>query len=164
MRNFEKISFDSFSKQICDNRDLYDSIILPTRSTKYSAAYDIRGVEEVVIPPGESRIISTGLKVCMNNDEVLYIFSRSSFGYKYDVCLTNCVGVIDADYYNNSSNEGHFKVKLSNNGNSEFKVNVNDRIAQAVFMKYLVVDDEAEILTERVGGIGSTGKGDDNNE
>ena len=100
----------------------------------------------------------------MNKDEDLYVYSRSSLGYKYDVCLTNCVGVIDSDYYNNPDNEGHFKVKLSNNGDKDFVINNGDRIAQAVFMKYLTVDDEEEIVNKRVGGLGSTGKGDENNE
>jgi len=137
---------------------------ISTESTKHSAAYDIRSVEEVTIPSGESRIINTGLKVCMNEDEVLYLYSRSSFGYKYDVCLTNCVGVIDSDYYNNDDNEGHIKVKLSNNGSKDFAINKGDRIAQGVFMKYLTVDDEEEVTNIRSGGLGSTGKGDEINE
>ncbi len=156
MRKFFKISFDEFKKQVSDDKDLYNSIILPKRSTKLSAAYDIRSVDNLTINPGESKILNTGLKVCMNDDEVLYIFSRSSLGYKHDVFLTNCVGVIDADYYNNKDNEGHFKVKLTNNGKEDFVINVNDRVAQGVFMKYLTVDDEDEIINERIGGIGST--------
>lgn len=164
MRKFEKISYESFKKQVSSDKDLYDSIILPKRSTKKSAAYDIRSIDYVIIPPGESRIMNTGLKVCMNEDEALYIYSRSSLGYKYDVSLTNCVGVIDADFYNNADNEGHFKVKLTNNGKEDFIVNINDRIAQGVFMKYLTVDEEEEIINERVGGIGSTGRGDDIDE
>ena len=120
-----------FKKLVSDDKNLYDSIMLPKRSTKSSAGYDIRSIEEGVIPPHQSKIFKTGLKVCMNSDEVLYIYSRSSFGYKYDVCLTN-------------------------NGNSDFKVNINDRIAQGVFMKYLTVDDEEEINSVRTGGFGST--------
>lgn len=161
MRKFEKISYEMFKKIVGDNKELYDNIILPKRSTVSSAGYDIRSIEEIVIPAHESRIIKTGLKVCMNSDEVLYVYVRSSFGYKYEVCLTNSVGVIDSDYYNNSDNEGHFTVKLSNNSNSDFKVNINDRIAQGVFMKYLTVDEEGEINNIRTGGIGSTGKGDE---
>ena len=156
MRKFEKISYEMFKKIVMNDKELYDNLILPTRSTKNSAGYDIRSIENVIIPPHESKAVKTGLKVCMNSDEVLYIYIRSSLGFKYDVCLTNNVGVIDSDYYNNVDNEGHFQVKLSNNGNMPFHVNVNDRIAQGVFMKYLTVDDEEEIKEERNGGIGST--------
>lgn len=158
MRKFEKISFEQFVKDVKDDRMLYDSVELPKRSTKTSAGYDIKSVEEGIIKPGESKVFRTGLKVCMNPDDALFIFSRSSQGYKYNVCLMNSVGVIDSDYYNNSNNEGHFSVKLINLGNEDFVVNIGDKIAQGIFMKYLTVDDEEEIDGERKGGIGSTGK------
>ena len=157
-RFFEKISFDQFVKDVTDDRMLYDSIELPKRSTKNSAGYDIRSVEEGIIKPGESKAFKTGLKVCMNSDEVLYIYSRSSQGYKHNVCLINSVGVIDSDFYNNPDNEGHFQVKLVNLGDKDFEVKIGDRIAQGVFMKYLTVDNEEEIDNVRTGGIGSTNK------
>ena len=158
MRKFEKISYDQFKKDFEDSKELYDKITLPVRSTKHSAAYDIKSMEEKTLHPGDSLAFKTGLKVCMNPDEVLYIFSRSSMGYKYDVSLTNCVGVIDSDFYNNIDNEGHFKVKLINHGEKEVKINIGDRIAQGVFMKYLIVDNEEKIIKERKGGLGSTDK------
>ena len=158
MRKFEKISFEQFKKDICDDVKLYESIELPKRSTKKSAGYDIKSMEEGIIHPGEAKSFKTGLKVCMNEDEVLYIYSRSSHGYKYNVCMMNSVGVIDSDFYNNESNEGHFQIRLINFGTEDFKVNIGDRIAQGVFMKYLTIDNEEEIKNERIGGIGSTNK------
>ncbi len=158
MRKFEIISFNQFKKDISDDKELYNSIILPKRSTNSSAGYDIRSMTKGIIKPNESMIFKTGLKVCMNEDEVFYIFDRSSLGYKYDVCLANSVGVIDSDYYNNEDNEGHFSIKLINHGNSDFEVNIGDRIAQGIFMKYLTVDDEEKINKKRRGGIGSTNK------
>ena len=157
-RYFEKISFEQFKKDIADNKELYDSIELPKRSTKKSAGYDIRSMENGILAPGEVRVFKTGLKVSMNDDEVLYIYSRSSFGSKYRVTMGNSVGVIDADYYNNPSNEGHFSICLINHGDTDFEVKIGDRIAQGVFMKYLTVDDEEEIKNERIGGFGSTDK------
>ena len=158
MRKFEKISFEQFKKDMGDNIELYDSIELPKRSTMTSAGYDIRSIESGTIKPGEAKSFKTGLKVSMNDDEVLYIYSRSSQGYKHNVCLANSVGVIDSDFYNNPSNEGHFQVRLINLGEKDFEVNVGDRIAQGVFMKYLTVDDEEEITKTRSGGLGSTNK------
>ena len=158
MRRFEKISFEQFKKDFSDDRMLYDSIELPKRSTKKSAGYDIKSLEDGIIKPGEAMTFKTGLKVCMNEDECLYILSRSSQGYKYNVCLMNSVGLIDSDFYNNSSNEGHFSVRLVNFGTEDFIVNKGDKIAQGVFSKYLTVDDEEEIEGERTGGLGSTGK------
>ena len=158
MRKFEKISFEQFKKDVSDDITLYDSIELPKRSTMKSAGYDIKSIEDGIIKPGEAKSFKTGLKVIMNDDEVLYIYSRSSQGYKYNVSLANSVGVIDSDFYNNPSNEGHFQVRLINLGDKDYIVNIGDRIAQGVFMKYLTVDDEEEIKSERKGGLGSTNK------
>lgn len=160
MRYFEKISYEQFKKDVCDDKDLYDSITLPKRSTKHSAGYDIKSMTSGIIKPGDSLVFNTGIKSCFNEDEVLYIFSRSSFAYKYDVSLSNCVGVIDNDYYNNEDNEGHIKVKLINHGSKDLEINIGDRIAQGIFMKYLTIDDEEEITNKRKGGFGSTKKGD----
>ena len=158
MRKFEKISYKQFKKDVCDDKELYESIELPKRSTKKSAGYDIRSVEEGIIKPGEAKIFKTGLKVDMNEDEVLLLAIRSSFGFKYNVGLANNVGVIDSDYYNNPDNEGHMALKLINHGENDFKVEIGDRIAQGIFVKYLTVDDEEEIKNTRKGGFGSTGK------
>ena len=159
MRKFEKISFEQFKKDISDDEKLYESYSLPKRSTKNSAGYDIASLEEYTLKPGEAHIFVTGLKVTMNSDEVLYLYGRSSFGYKYNITLANSVGVIDSDFYNNEDNEGHFKIKLINHGDKDFEVKIGDIIAQGVFMKYLTVDDENEITNVRTGGIGSTNKG-----
>ena len=158
MRKFEKISFEQFKKDISDDEKLYESYSLPKRSTKNSAGYDIASLEEYTLKPGEAHIFVTGLKVTMNSDEVLYLYGRSSFGYKYNITLANSVGVIDSDFYNNIDNEGHFKVKLINHGEKEVKINIGDTIAQGVFMKYLIVDNEEKIIKERKGGLGSTDK------
>jgi len=156
MRKFEKISFEQFKRDVSDDLELYNSIELPKRSTKKSAGYDIRSIESGIVKVGEAKSFKTGLKVCMNDDEVLYIYSRSSHGYKYNVCMMNSVGVIDSDFYNNENNEGHFQIRLLNLGDKDFEVNIGDRIAQGVFMKYLTVDGEEKIENERKGGIGST--------
>lgn len=158
MRKFVKISYKQFKKDICDNKEMYDKIKLPKRGTNHSAGYDIHSLEDYVIKPGESHAFKTGLKVSMNDDEVLFLVDRSSVGFKYDVCLSNSVGVIDADYYNNPDNEGHFSIKLINHGKNDYEVKIGDRIAQGIFMKYLTIDEEEKVNNKRTGGIGSTNK------
>ena len=158
MRKFEKISYKQFKKDVGNDKILYESIELPKRSTRHSAGYDIKSLENYTLKPNESHAFKTGLKVSMNEDEIFYIFDRSSVGFKYDVCLSNSVGVIDSDFYNNEDNEGHFSIKLINHGTKDYEVKVGDRIAQGIFMKYLTVDDEEIIEKKRKGGIGSTDK------
>ena len=149
MRKFEKISYEQFVKDVGDDKELYDSIELPKRSTKSSAGYDIRTVEGYTLKSGESKIFHTGLKVSMNEDDAFLLFDRSSIGFKYNVCLANSVGVIDSDFYNNEDNEGHFSVKLINLGDKDFEVKIGDRIAQGIFMKYLSTDSDNELGLER---------------
>ena len=164
MRDFEKISFEQFCKDVCNDKKLYDNYKLPVRDSKLTAGYDIYLLQDLELKPNEIIKLPTGIKAYFQDDEVLLIVVRSSAGFKYNIRLVNQVGVIDADYFDNKDNEGHFKVKLTNNGKEDFVINRNDRVAQGVFMKYLTIDDEEEVTNERIGGIGSTGKGDDFNE
>ena len=160
MRNFYKISFKQFKNDVSDDIKLYEEYCLPKRSTKYSAGYDICSLIDYNLMPGEIVKIPTGLKVTMNDDEVLLLVDRSSLGYKYNIRIVNQVGVIDKDYYNNIDNEGHFFLKLQNEGEVPYHIELHSRIAQGIFIKYLTVDDEEIINNERKGGIGSTDKGD----
>lgn len=157
MRKFEKISFNEFKKVFGDNKTLYDDYMLPKRATKYSAGYDFYAIEDYTIKPGEIVKIPTGYKSCYESDEILLIVVRSSMGFKWNVRITNQVGVIDSDYYNNIDNEGHMFVSLQNEGDKEYKINKGDAYAQGIFMKYLVTDDD-NIEMSRTGGIGSTNK------
>ncbi len=160
MRGFKKISIKQFKNDISDDDELYDSYKLPMRKTKSSAGYDFLAIDDFIIKPGEIKKIPTGYKVYMNEDELLYIYVRSSVGFKYNVRMCNQVGVIDADYYNNDDNEGHMYVKLENHGNKDFIVKKGEGYAQGIFAKYLLADNEKEVTTTRLGGLGSTNKGE----
>lgn len=164
MRGFEKISFEEFKKSFGDDKKLYEEYLLPKRASKNSAGYDLLAIKDYIIKPKEILKIPTGLKVRMHYDEVLLIVVRSSMGFKYNVRLTNQVGVIDSDFYNNIDNEGHFFVSLQNEGDKDFVIKKGEAFAQGIFIKYLISDDDtaSEI---RKGGLGSTNKRkDDKNE
>lgn len=156
MRKFEKISFKQFKKDIIDSKESYNSYNLPVRHTNCSAGYDFESILSFELQPGEIKKIPTGIKVQMNQDEMLMIVVRSSTGFKYNVRMCNQVGIIESDYYNNSSNEGHMWIALQNEGTEVFKVEAGDRIAQGIFVKFLTVDEEEKIDNERNGGLGST--------
>ena len=158
MRKFEKISFEQFSKDINEDLDLYKSYNLPVRKTKNSAGYDFESLISFTLKKGETIKIPLGIKACMNSDEVLMLFVRSSQGFKYNIRMCNQVGIIDSDYYNNESNEGHIFIKLKNEGESDYVVVKGDAICQGIFTKFLTVDDEVVVDTLRTSGIGSTNK------
>ena len=136
-------------------------INLPERKTKFSAGYDIEAAEDIVIPkfvPGaKPTLIPTGLKAYMEDDEVLYLYNRSSNPKKKGLVLANSVGVVDKDYYDNPENEGHIMFAFYNIKGEDIEIKKGEAIGQGVFAKYLVTDDDvAEGI--RTGGFGSTSK------
>ena len=155
MRRFEIIDRDAFIRDIPNGN--YDDVVLPKRGTISSAGYDFYSVISVTLKPGERKVIPTGIRVMMNDNEFLGIFIRSSLGFKYNVRMCNQVGVIDSDYYNNVDNEGHIFIKLQNHGDNDYVVKTGDKICQGIFINYLVVDNEEKIERKRLSGIGSTG-------
>ena len=136
-------------------------INLPVRKTKLSAGYDIEAAEDIVVPafkPGTApTLIPTGIKAYMEDDEVLYLYNRSSNPKKKGLVLANSVGVIDADYYENPDNDGHIMFAFFNFKDEDLEIKKGDAIGQGVFMKYLLTDDDAA-EGERLGGFGSTSK------
>lgn len=133
------------------------NINLPVRKTAHSAGYDIEAAESVSVEPGALALVATGLKAYMQADEYLGIHIRSSLGIKQQLLLANSQGVIDADYYNNSDNEGHIIIALRNMGDRTVTINKGDRIAQGIFYQYFTADEDfAEGI--RSGGFGSTGR------
>ena len=160
MRKFEKVSIEVFERDIPDGN--YDELILPKRGTKCSAGYDFYSPISFTLMPGERKVIPTGIRVCMKENEFLAIYVRSSLGFKYNMRMCNQVGIIDADYYGNSENEGHIFVCLKNEGEKKVYINKGDRFVQGIFTPYLITDDDTTDGI-REGGIGSTNKGDENN-
>lgn len=160
MRKFEVISINQFNKDFKDIDTNYEDIIIPKRSTKFSAGYDFYMPYDLTIKKDEVVLIPTGIKAMLNSDEFLGIYIRSSLGFKYNLRMCNQVGIIDSDYYNNTSNEGHIFVKLKNEGDNDIILKKYDRYVQGIIQKYYIVDNEKEIEDIRVGGIGSSGRRD----
>ena len=137
------------------------NINLPVRKTAYSAGYDIEAADDIIIPkftPGiNPTLIPTGLKAYMEDDEVLYLYNRSSNPKKKGLILANSVGVIDKDYYGNPDNDGHIMFAFFNIKGEDITIKKGEAIGQAVFSKYLVVDND-NATGERTGGFGSTDK------
>jgi len=161
MRKFEKVSYEEYKKATGKDVSSYEQYKIPVRKTKYSAGYDFEAIIDFTLKPGESIKIPLGIKVIMNEDEMLMLVNRSSFGFKYNVRMCNQIGIIESDFYNNIENEGHMYIKLQNEGTEDFTIKIGDRICQGIFTKFLVVDGEQEINNVRKGGLGSTGKRDE---
>ncbi len=140
--------------------EAYNDIKLPKRATLGSAGYDFYAPVDLIIRPGETVKVPTGIRARMDEGWVLMIFPRSGLGFKFRLMLDNTVGVIDSDYYN-SDNEGHIMIKVTNCsgiGEAEGKtINIakGQGFAQGVFLPFgITTDDEASGI--RNGGLGST--------
>lgn len=131
---------------------------LPKRTTKYSAGYDIALIEDLVLPAGKMASGVTGVKAYMQTGEVLKIYPRSSLAKRYHLTLSNGVGIIDKDYYNNPDNDGHIIISLRNFGDTDIMLKKGERVAQGIFETYLICPDEEVVNEKRNGGFGSTGK------
>lgn len=161
-------------------------IKLPKRATKLSAGYDLAAAKRIILPAFDGELpaiycsnfspplnlkdcfnfnkdtekravkVPTGIKIYCNSDEYISFAMRSSVAGKGNIIMTNAPATIDADYVDNEDNEGHCLIQLKNLNPFPVIIEKGDKIAQAIFLKYLTVDDEEEVGTLRAGGIGST--------
>mgnify|MGYP001283404656 CR=1 FL=1 len=103
-------------------------------------------------------LVPTGIKAYMQPDEFLLLANRSSGPLKRSLVLPNGVGVVDADYYDNPSNEGEIFFQLLNLGLTDQVIKQGEKIGQGIFLPFLPADDEAKPQNIRQGGFGSSGK------
>lgn len=144
MRDFEKISFEQFKKDVTEDINLYNEYELPQRDSDSTAGYDIYLLQDLIIEPNEIKKIPTGIKSFFEKDEVLFLIVRSSTGFKYNIRLCNQVGVIDSDYYNNQNNEGHIWIKIQNEGKEKVIIPQGEAIVQGIFLKYLTTQSDKD--------------------
>ena len=148
MRKFHVVS-NEFRKTTGD-------ITLPTRADYRSAGYDFYAPQDYHCEPHKVTKVWTDVKAMMEDDDVLLLDIRSSMGGKFH--LANTIGIIDASYFSNESNDGNIGLFLVNDTDEVIDIKKGDRIVQGVFMKYLVTDDDYPLSGTRTGGFGSTGK------
>lgn len=136
-------------------------INLPERKTKFSAGYDVEAAEDTVIPKfvegQKPTLVKTGIKAYMQDNEYLMLANRSSNPGKKGLILANSVGIIDKDYYGNEDNDGHIMFAFFNVKDEDVKIKKGDVIGQAIFMPFLISDDD-NATGVRTGGFGSTNK------
>lgn len=158
---------------------------LPSYATFGSAAVDLVTTEDVVLYPGETKMIPTGLAIWIGSDSSPFalfniaglVLPRSGLGTK-GLVLANTVGLIDSDYQGelkisawNRNNEYNTVDKQSHEGDWQdiewntkdiIELKAGDRIAQLLFIPVLKAEwdvvEEFSNVTERGGnGFGSSG-------
>ena len=138
-------------------KKLNENAVLPTYGSEYSAGADLYALadEDIVIQPGETKLIHTGIAMEIPEGYAGLIYARSGLASKRGLAPANKVGVVDADY------RGEIMVALHNHSNVEQKVSPKERIAQLVVAPFLKatfeVCDELSKTVRGAGGFGSTG-------
>ena len=138
-------------------KKLNDKATIPTYGSVYSAGADLYACEEnaVVIAPGATVLVHTGISIEIPEGFGGFIYARSGLATKKGLAPANKVGVIDADY------RGEVMVALYNQSAAAQTVEPGERVAQLVIAPFLKAEFiEAEELSDTVrgtGGFGSTG-------
>ena len=135
-----------------------EEAIIPEYKSQDAAAFDLHacipdnGV--VVISPGETFMVPTGIGIFLKNpDYCLEIWERSGFGVRG---IGRRAGLVDSDY------QGPIYVVLTNHTGNDLTIGHGHRIAQAKIspVQRVVFDvvEEFDTVTERgTGAFGSTG-------
>lgn len=144
--------------KILDQR-LGKAFPLPHYATPGSAGMDLRAMleEPLELPPGKAELIPTGIALHMEGKGMAaVILPRSGLGHKHGVVLGNLVGLIDSDY------QGQLLVSCWNRGQTPFRVEVGERIAQLVFIPVIQaafdIVDEFDLSERGEGGFGHSGR------
>lgn len=157
---FEIVSKKQYQEALGEDYQdsIFEDIKLPKRATKGSAGYDFYMPFDLILEPGQTAKIPTGIRVWMEPNYVLKLYPRSGLGFKYRLQLNNTVGIIDSDYYY-SDNEGHIFAKITNDSNEGkiLSLRKGEGFMQGIFIEYgITVDDD--VTDVRNGGFGSTNK------
>ena len=139
-------------------KKLKENAILPTYGSLEAAGADLYACLEqsVVIAPGESVFVPTGLAMEIPKGYAGLIYARSGLACKRGLAPANKVGVVDSDY------RGEFMVVLHNHSKAPQEIAHGERIAQLVITPVFTPGfEEVSDLTNTdraAGGFGSTGK------
>jgi dUTP pyrophosphatase len=129
----------------------------PVRATAGAAGIDLRACidEPVVIQPGKTVRIPSGIALSLPEDYAAFVFARSGLGVKHGITLANSVGVIDSDY------RGEILIGLINLSDLPYTVQQGDRVAQLVIMPVVLatlIEGNIGDTARGSGGFGSTGR------
>lgn len=139
-------------------KKVFDDAIIPTYGSISSAGLDLYAhtgdKDRVVIWPGDTLKIHTGIAASIPDGYFGAIFARSGIATKRGLRPANCVGVVDSDY------RGEVIVALHNDTNENQYIINGERVAQLVIIPYarpeLIVCEELDDTERGENGFGST--------
>jgi len=137
---------------------LHENAVIPSYAKDGDAGMDLVATR-IISETTTDVTYGTGLAMEIRDGFVGLVFPRSSIR-KYDLALTNCVGVIDSGY--RGEIQATFKKTNWLKGNESEKYQIGDRIAQIIIIPHPQIEfyevDELNNTERGEGGFGSTGK------
>ena len=128
----------------------------PVYAQPGDAGADLRAAVDCVVPAMGRHTVRTGVSIALPDGYVGLVHPRSGLAHKHGITVLNTPGTVDAGY------RGEIAVNLYNSTDTDFPVEIGDRIAQLVIQQ---VERAQFIKVERLpesdrgeGGHGSTGK------
>lgn len=131
---------------------------LPAYQTAGAAGMDLVSAEaqEIVLRPGDIRLISTGIRIALPEGYEAQVRPRSGLALKHGITLLNSPGTIDSDY------RGLVSVIMINHGRENFTVTRGMRLAQMVIQQVCRAEweetDSLDATARAAGGFGHTGR------
>ena len=139
-------------------KKLDKNIKLPAYKTSGSSGMDLVAYikNKVIINPGKTAMIPTGIAVAIPRHYEIQIRPRSGLAAKKGISVLNTPGTVDSDY------RGEIKIILINLSKKSFVVKSGDRVAQMILCPVVKSKlQEVKNLPKTVrgrDGFGSTGK------
>ena len=134
------------------------NIKLPAYKTSGSSGMDLVAYikNKIIINPGKTAMIPTGIAVAIPRHYEIQIRPRSGLAAKKGISILNTPGTVDSDY------RGEIKIILINLSKKSFMVKSGDRVAQMILCpvvkgKLQEVKNLPKTLRGK-RGFGSTGK------
>ncbi|HFF4507008.1 TPA: dUTP diphosphatase, partial [Acinetobacter baumannii] len=125
---------------------------LPSYATAGSAGLDLRACldEAIEIEPGQTVLVKTGMAIYIHDVNFAgLILPRSGLGHKHGIVLGNLVGLIDSDY------QGELMVSVWNRGQTTFRLEPGERLAQYVLVPVVQAEfEQVEEFEETLRGAG----------
>jgi len=133
-------------------------IKLPSYKTSGSSGMDLIAYtkNKIIIPPGKTAMVPTGIAVAIPKNYEIQIRPRSGLAAKKSISVINTPGTVDSDY------RGEIKIILINLSKKRFIIKSGDRVAQMILCPIgkgiLKVVKNLPKTVRGKGGFGSTGK------
>lgn len=127
----------------------------PARAHAGDAAYDLRSVNEVSLPPGGRALVRTGISLAIPEGYAGLVLPRSGLAMNHGVAPVNTPGLIDSGY------RGEILVPLVNHDREKtFRVERGMRVAQLLLTRAEGASfTEVEVLEAGTDGRGEGGFG-----